>query len=105
MEGGCVMGSASTSCFFFDDFLGEPARMMVSSSGGGAAVAETGSKFGRVGGSGWVSELLPSRAQKASNTSWHLPHCTWPWAALSCAALTRNLVLQFGQAVYIFSPL
>src|SRR5579859_6921831 len=100
MEGGCVMGSASTS--FLDDFFGEPARMMVSSSGTGSAVDETESRFGSVGGSGSTvcgSELLPSSAQKASKTSWHLPHCTWPWAALSCAELTRNLVLQFGQAV------
>src|SRR5690348_3997400 len=105
MEGACVIGSASTA--FFAAFFGEPARMMVSSSGGGAASTETESKFGSVGGSGstvWGSEWLPSSAQKASNTSWHLPQRTWPWAALSCAELTRNFVLQFVQTVNIFNP-
>src|SRR5579862_7431532 len=94
-------GAFGSVCLSFRAGL---ARMMVSSSGGGAAVDETESRLGRVAGSSWNgtdcgSELLPSRAQKASNTSWHLPQRTLPSAALSCAELTRNLVLQLVQTV------
>src|SRR5579859_1915958 len=80
------------------------AVMDASSSGAGAAAVETESRFGVVGGSTWTSSTrgaLPCRAQKASNTSWHLPQRTWPWAALSCAEVTRNLVLQLVQTVNI----